>query len=384
MGNTIGNTAIFTGGFADFNEIEDFFNVFFVAVCVLCAGLAAGLTMGLLSLDQTKLEIKAMTGSNLERSSASAILPVVKQHHLLLVTLLLFNALANESLPIFLGELVPDWMSVLISVTLVLIFGEILPSAFFTGPSQLHTAAKMIPFVKILMTLFWPVAFPLSIALDYVFGDESSPAAIPREELSALIVMQSLSRRPVPALHRTEQLDSSSKKSKKSNSRGRSSSKESGSDKNALSKNSIRQLSDFFSRSEASLTQRSDRSGDEDVIDTERSSNRSFSLPANDPEEGLSAHEVSIMTGVLKLSKRAVKHCMISIREVYMISDSTRLDAESLRGILKKGYSRVPVYRRRDKNHILGYLLVKSLVLVSVLLCLLLVAAILCMLAFED
>jgi metal transporter CNNM len=61
---------------------------------------------GLLSLDITKLEIKSITGSEREKAAAIAVLPIVQQHHLLLVTLLLFNSLANETLPIFLGALV--------------------------------------------------------------------------------------------------------------------------------------------------------------------------------------------------------------------------------------------------------------------------------------
>jgi len=50
------------GQFTDFGEIEDVYNTIMVFVCVICAGLAAGLTMGLLSLDVTKLEMKSITG----------------------------------------------------------------------------------------------------------------------------------------------------------------------------------------------------------------------------------------------------------------------------------------------------------------------------------
>ena len=51
------------GDFTDFGEVEDIYNSIMVIVCVLCAGLAAGLTMGLLSLDVTKLEMKCITGT---------------------------------------------------------------------------------------------------------------------------------------------------------------------------------------------------------------------------------------------------------------------------------------------------------------------------------
>jgi CBS domain containing-hemolysin-like protein len=85
--------------------------------------------MGMVSLDVTKLEIKEMMGSAAEQVAAGAVLPLIRKHHLLLVTLLLFNAVANESLPIFLGALVPNYVAVIISVVLILIFGEIIPSA---------------------------------------------------------------------------------------------------------------------------------------------------------------------------------------------------------------------------------------------------------------
>ena len=56
----------------------------------------------------------------------------------------------------------PNYLAVVISVTLVLVFGEILPSALFTGPDQLLTAAFMTRFVYFLLALFYPIAFPIS------------------------------------------------------------------------------------------------------------------------------------------------------------------------------------------------------------------------------
>jgi len=117
--------ALFKGDFEDLNDTEDAYNVILSIVCVICGGLASGLTMGMMSLDSTKLQIKAMTGTEKEIKIAKAILPIIEKHHLLLVTLLLFNALAMEALPIFLGSLVPNWVAILLSVTLVLIFGEV-------------------------------------------------------------------------------------------------------------------------------------------------------------------------------------------------------------------------------------------------------------------
>jgi hypothetical protein len=117
--------ALFTGTFSELESIGDLYNIILAIVCVTCAGLASGLTIGLMSLDGTKLEIKALTGEAHEVEAVVKILPVLKNRHLLLVTLMLFNALANEALPIFLGALVPAYLAVIISVTFVLLFGEV-------------------------------------------------------------------------------------------------------------------------------------------------------------------------------------------------------------------------------------------------------------------
>ncbi|PPR92565.1 hypothetical protein GOBAR_AA28110 [Gossypium barbadense] len=69
-----------------------------------------------LTLSLVDLEVLAMSAK---------ILPVVRKQHLLLSTLLLCNAAAMEALPIFLDSLVTAWGAILISVTLILLFGEI-------------------------------------------------------------------------------------------------------------------------------------------------------------------------------------------------------------------------------------------------------------------
>ena len=77
-------------------------------ICVTLAALAAGLTMGLLSLDHLELKMKKrVSDDEEERLQSEALLPVVQDHHRLLVTLLLLNSIANEALPLFLDKLVP-------------------------------------------------------------------------------------------------------------------------------------------------------------------------------------------------------------------------------------------------------------------------------------
>jgi metal transporter CNNM len=57
--------------------------------------------------------------------SAARIIPVVKNQHLLLVTLLICNAGCMETLPIFSDKLLSPVFAIVISVTLILFFGEV-------------------------------------------------------------------------------------------------------------------------------------------------------------------------------------------------------------------------------------------------------------------
>ena len=139
-----------------------------------CAALAAGLTMGVTSLESSELRVIKRTGSPAEKRQASSLLPLVERHphHQVLVTLLLCNSLANEALPIFVDKLAPTWAAVLFSVVFVLVFGEILPSAIFTGPSQLRMAALCAPLVKCVLAVFSPITYPISLLLDHYLPEE--------------------------------------------------------------------------------------------------------------------------------------------------------------------------------------------------------------------
>ncbi|XP_058217116.1 DUF21 domain-containing protein At2g14520-like isoform X2 [Rhododendron vialii] len=103
----------------------DFFiHVLIIVFLVMFAGMMSGLTLGLMSMSLVDLEVLAKSGTPKDRKYAEKILPVVRKQHLLLCTLLICNAAAMEALPIFLDSLVTAWGAILISVTLILLFGE--------------------------------------------------------------------------------------------------------------------------------------------------------------------------------------------------------------------------------------------------------------------
>ena len=146
--------------------------------------------MGLVSLEPFDLRIKERSGSQEERRLAKRLLPLVTNtpHHQMLVTLLLCNSIANEALPLFLDELVPTWCAVIISVVFVLVFGEILPSAIFTGPAKLAVASFFVDMVWGLMLVLSPIAWPIARVLDYFIPEETE--FMTRAEVRAMIEIQ--------------------------------------------------------------------------------------------------------------------------------------------------------------------------------------------------
>jgi metal transporter CNNM len=93
----------------------------------------AGLTIGLMSLDSTNIQILKASGSERERIYAERIEPIRKSTHILLVTLLLANTIVNETLPVLFHVIHLDgYQAVLISTALIVIFGEIIPQAGMT------------------------------------------------------------------------------------------------------------------------------------------------------------------------------------------------------------------------------------------------------------
>lgn len=108
----------------------------------------------------------------------------------MLVTLLLCNALAMEALPIFLDRVVKPLYAIIISVTAVLIFGEIIPQALCTGDSQIKIAVIFCPIVTMLMWLTAPISWPIGKLLDKVMG-EHTIQRYDNDQLRYLILLHS-------------------------------------------------------------------------------------------------------------------------------------------------------------------------------------------------
>ncbi|KAG5227447.1 DUF21 domain-containing protein [Salix suchowensis] len=165
-----------------------FWTYLIICMALVCfAGLMSGLTLGLMSLSVVDLEILIKAGHPQERKNAEKILPIVKNQHLLLCTLLIGNAMAMEALPIFIDALLPAWGAILISVTLILAFGEIIPQAVCSRYG-LSIGAKLSIVVRFIVIVLFPLAYPISKLLDWILGEKHS-ALLRRAELKTLVDM---------------------------------------------------------------------------------------------------------------------------------------------------------------------------------------------------
>jgi len=143
-----------------------------VSICFLLiffAGVTSGLTTGFLSLDVGYL--KTLKKSKKEGYQyAEMILPILKRHNLMLVTLLLAFSASLEALPIFLTKLVPNpYITLAISIPCVLFFVQLIPSSVCTRWA-LPIGYYLSWFVWGLMGLFFIVSWPISKILDIIFG----------------------------------------------------------------------------------------------------------------------------------------------------------------------------------------------------------------------
>tara|TARA_B110000305_G_C19310498_1_gene573731 strand:- start:403 stop:984 length:582 start_codon:yes stop_codon:yes gene_type:complete len=142
-----------------------------IVLLVAFSGLFSGLTLGLMGLDKTGLEIVMGGGSPSEKANAKKIYPLRKDGNLLLCTLLLGNVAVNALLSILMADLTSGTTGFLMSTGVIVVFGEIIPQAACSRYA-LAVGAKAVPIVRVIRALFFVLAKPLALGLDYFLGKE--------------------------------------------------------------------------------------------------------------------------------------------------------------------------------------------------------------------
>jgi CBS domain containing-hemolysin-like protein len=154
-----------------FSSVPLWGQIVLIVVLIGFSALFSGLTLGLMSLDKTGLEIVIGGDDERYREMAKKIYPIRENGNLLLCTLLLGNVSVNALLSILLADKAGGIVGFLASTFLIVIFGEIIPQASCSRYA-LEIGSKTVPLVRVIILLFYPIAFPLAWALDRALGQE--------------------------------------------------------------------------------------------------------------------------------------------------------------------------------------------------------------------
>jgi len=335
------------------------------AALVLVAGTMAGLTVGLLGVDPIELELrKEAELPSRDREDAKKIWDVVASHHWLLCTLLLVNAAASEALPLCLNAIMPEYVVIVVSVTLVLVFGEILPSAVFTGPRQVRLASACVPFVRALMWLTAPLSWPMARALDRVVGEGHASTRLDRAQIGTLIGLHGRARSPARRPPRRARASGVSViEDADENARESSPLLENTDERRGRP----RRLGNIFARLVLSRVWFTSNKGKVSEPRAESRERAPGIVSASPRRAGvLSDDEVTIVRETLKLAHKTVYDAMTPLRDVHMLSwESTVFDEDTLAGVLGAGFSRVPVFRGGNRHNVVGTLMVKKLIVLD-------------------
>ncbi|KYQ93310.1 hypothetical protein DLAC_05977 [Tieghemostelium lacteum] len=160
-----------------------------IVVLICISGLFAGLTLGIMSLDITGLEIIIHSGSPQESKFAKRIYPIRQRGNLLLCTLLLGNVSVNALLSILMADMTSGFVGFLLSTTIIVICGEIIPQAACSRYG-LAVGYYTTWIVYIFIFIFFPFAYPISKALDFMLGNEMG-TIYSRQQLKKLLDIHS-------------------------------------------------------------------------------------------------------------------------------------------------------------------------------------------------
>jgi metal transporter CNNM len=146
--------------------------IIFVLTVVGLIGISAvcsGLNLALMSLDPNDLKRKAATGDK----RAAKILPYRKNSHLALSSILIGNVAVISTTSLVLESKISGLIAGLLSTLLIVIFGEIIPQAFLVHHA-LSGTYKLLPLLKVIMFITYPLAKPLQLILDKVLKERDA------------------------------------------------------------------------------------------------------------------------------------------------------------------------------------------------------------------
>jgi CBS domain containing-hemolysin-like protein len=275
-----------------------------VVLTTITAGCMSGLTLSLFSLDENYLQSVSAGPNRTLAKRAERILELVQNPHWLLITMLVMNAAAVETMPLILDELINPVAAVAISVSLVLVFGEIIPQALFVKHALMIGSLFYYP-LRLLMILTSPVSFTVGKLLDHLVGHREA-IFFRRQEMRAFI-----------RLHAELKQDAAS----------------------------------------PLLTNVSDHTADSSSL------TQLGNMEEHEENEKMTAKEINIMLGALLLTENTVSSVLkTKMDDIVCLSADTVLTKDVVQRLFNCGFSRIPVYQGTARHSMSEYLITKTLI----------------------
>ena len=161
--------------------MEYVFLVIQIIVLVALSAVFSGLNISLMSLDVDDLRRKKKLGN----PEAIKVLPFREKTHLSLASILFGNIAVVSAVSLVLGSYLEGIFAGLLSTLLIVIFGEILPQAFFAR-FALQFCAFFSPFLRIVIIITYVFSKPIQLLLDKLISAETANLHS-RDELGMII-----------------------------------------------------------------------------------------------------------------------------------------------------------------------------------------------------
>lgn len=158
-----------------------FFTIAIVFVLVCISAICSGLNVALMSLNIDDLKRKSKMGNR----RASRVYTFRQNTHLTLAAILLTNVAAVSATSLFLESVLYGLLAGIITTLLMVVFGEILPQAYFNRNS-LRYVALFSPFLRFMIIVTYPMSRPIQLLLDRLF-DMPTSRLHSRQELGIII-----------------------------------------------------------------------------------------------------------------------------------------------------------------------------------------------------
>lgn len=153
-----------------------------IILLLLLSALSSGLNIALMSLNSNELRRKAKLGNR----QAKLVYPLRKNTHLTLAAILLSNVAFASATAIVLGENLNGFVAGAISTLLLVVFGELMPQALFAKRALLFCYI-FAPWLRFITIITYPIAKPLQLLMDSLFGDHNGKQLHTRHELGLMI-----------------------------------------------------------------------------------------------------------------------------------------------------------------------------------------------------